>query len=773
MAFDGHLIDSPVLVNGKGTFTGILELGITTTTGTERTIQCIGSEANITLDLITKGTGIIRVPSGYEANINNDRHLVNRAFVNSKVAGIAISSLVSAPGVGQNNFVVTYDHSNTRYTLAAVPTGKTYGSGLEDVASVVKLGGTALDRHTDIIGNFNLNLGTTGNKLAAFQLNVTGQSSLVSGTTQIHLNGVNPFTVIGGVAGSSFIIDAGGGFLITDLQAGASQRGLKGSADFSANSTSNDFIQKVYADNRIGGKNVFSLITAPGVGQHNFAVIWDNTNNRYTLGSVGGGGGGGITNSAPSLNLMKSDGTNAIDSGLTVTGASGTITLSGLNIVNSAVRFGAGTTPSTFAISKQLEASNTGSFASSIATPFRLLANSTIGPITAGIGVGMDFVVSTNTIGPNFEIGGALYCLLSDATSGAEYFDISLRTMRNGSGPSEIIKFAPIGIGTSVRITTPGSLELNPAGILQINSNTIVNNVAKFGIVGDSTIDRRLHVEENTPNGTSTLYPIRLTSISTGSISDDFGTGIEFEVETASSNNEIGATIEALVIDRTSAAENFDLVFRTMVSGATAIEQFRISNLLSYFRSNIQLGISGVSGDRTISVSSSTTDSSLFLQTQGSGSFFFTGTSWGNGGLEIIGNSSITTIRRTITNSSLGNIQIVGAIGITSQNNGGDVSVVGGNGFGSSGNGNGGNILITSGQRRIAGSGVDGNIALDFRIGNLSLGSSSGSFGSGQKVIFINNATTNPSTNPTGGIINYSDSGIWKYRDTSGNIITI
>lgn len=57
--------------------------------------------------------------------------------------------------------------------------------------------------------------------------------------------------------------------------------------------------------------------------------------------------------------------------------------------------------------------------------------------------------------------------------------------------------------------------------------------------------------------------------------------------------------------------------------------------------------------------------------------------------------------------------------------------------------------------------------------GNISLLASSGSFGSGEKVIFIANATTVPTTNPTGGGILYVQSGALKYRGSSGTVTNI
>lgn len=48
-----------------------------------------------------------------------------------------------------------------------------------------------------------------------------------------------------------------------------------------------------------------------------------------------------------------------------------------------------------------------------------------------------------------------------------------------------------------------------------------------------------------------------------------------------------------------------------------------------------------------------------------------------------------------------------------------------------------------------------------------------GSFGSGSKVIFIANATTVPTTNPTGGGILYCEGGALKFRGSGGTVTTI
>lgn len=49
----------------------------------------------------------------------------------------------------------------------------------------------------------------------------------------------------------------------------------------------------------------------------------------------------------------------------------------------------------------------------------------------------------------------------------------------------------------------------------------------------------------------------------------------------------------------------------------------------------------------------------------------------------------------------------------------------------------------------------------------------SGSYGSGQGVVFIQNGTTVPTVNPTGGGVLYVESGALKYKGSSGTVTTI
>lgn len=96
--------------------------------------------------------------------------------------------------------------------------------------------------------------------------------------------------------------------------------------------------------------------------------------------------------------------------------------------------------------------------------------------------------------------------------------------------------------------------------------------------VGTTAPDRKTHSEYNSATTNAVTFPLRITSTSTGTPANGIGTGLEFEVETAAGNNEVGATIEAETTDVTSTSEDFDLVFKTMAAGAAAAESFRIKS---------------------------------------------------------------------------------------------------------------------------------------------------------------------------------------------------
>ena len=110
------------------------------------------------------------------------------------------------------------------------------------------------------------------------------------------------------------------------------------------------------------------------------------------------------------------------------------------------------------------------------------------------------------------------------------------------------------------------------------NTSVTIANTINVGI-GTASPANRFHLIDATATTNATIFPLRVEAQTTGTPAIGIGTGIQFATETATANNiEIGATIEAITTNVTGAAENFDLVFRTMAAGAAAAERLRVTS---------------------------------------------------------------------------------------------------------------------------------------------------------------------------------------------------
>ena len=207
------------------------------------------------------------------------------------------------------------------------------------------------------------------------------------------------------------------------------------------------------------------------------------------------------------------------------------------------------------------------------------------------------------------------------------------------------------------------------------------------------------------------------------------------------------------------------------------------SGLFSTSNGNITLG-TGISGaNRVFTSDGSATNVGTQFVNKGSGIFDFSGQvamkenaalaaglfvcylgagSYSSPENQIsIGVSSGSSSIQQLRNSGSAGFSINASAGHSGSTAGSTLTLTAGNGF-NSGNTNGGHIYLKAGVKNA--SGLDGNIGLL---------TDTGSFGSGEKVIFIANATTVPSTNPTGGGILYVEAGALKYRGSSGTVTTI
>lgn len=167
----------------------------------------------------------------------------------------------------------------------------------------------------------------------------------------------------------------------------------------------------------------------------------------------------------------------------------------------------------------------------------------------------------------------------SGGFSGSGLFSASAGNFTLGSnstsGTQRSIAVAGSGSNVGLTVTTKGTgdLALQPGGGLEVlvnSSNPSGSEDFQVGTILSST---------------DTVFPIfSLLRESTGTPAVGIGVSMTFRVETSGGNIETGATIEAVTTSVTGGAEEFDLVFKTMVGGAAPSEHLRMgSNKIGFF----------------------------------------------------------------------------------------------------------------------------------------------------------------------------------------------
>jgi hypothetical protein len=157
----------------------------------------------------------------------------------------------------------------------------------------------------------------------------------------------------------------------------------------------------------------------------------------------------------------------------------------------------------------------------------------------------------------------------------------------------------------------------------------------------------------------------------------------------------------------------------TILTSETGFEYDSTNNRLTV--NEIYLGTSSIAGGKIMSVQSSDADADMIMFPKGTNGKFRVGvyssymSVYGDGGGDDL------NIAQLQPSSDAANFNLRGKAGISGTPNGGDIAVIAGTAYSTTGNGNGGAVLIQSGQRRTAGSGVDGNITIDALTGYLIL----------------------------------------------------
>jgi hypothetical protein len=213
-----------------------------------------------------------------------------------------------------------------------------------------------------------------------------------------------------------------------------------------------------------------------------------------------------------------------------------------------------------------------------------------------GVGAGIEFAARTGV--GTYVAGAYIDAPATSVTAAAETFDLAFGTTNAGASAYKVwIKGdGKVGVGTSSPValldvagtsSLNGAVTINEAGAdadTRIEGDTDDNLVFvdastdRVGIGTTTGPSRKLHVQQTSATTNAVTQVLRIDSQSSGTPANGIGVGMEFAVETAALNTEIGATIEAVTTDVTAGSEDFDLSFKTMAAGAAAAERFRATS---------------------------------------------------------------------------------------------------------------------------------------------------------------------------------------------------
>ncbi len=139
-------------------------------------------------------------------------------------------------------------------------------------------------------------------------------------------------------------------------------------------------------------------------------------------------------------------------------------------------------------------------------------------------------------------------------------------------------KFATDADGVNVTGQVDISTDLNVGDDVSLTSDAAVINLgadSEVNITHVADTGVTLNVENSTTNAVTDV--LKLQAQSSGTPAAGIGTGIEFSTETAAGTLEIGGVIESVTTGITPTSEEFDMVFKTMSSGATAAERLKLN----------------------------------------------------------------------------------------------------------------------------------------------------------------------------------------------------
>lgn len=187
-------------------------------------------------------------------------------------------------------------------------------------------------------------------------------------------------------------------------------------------------------------------------------------------------GGGGISNSAANNEMMKSDGTNAVPSGIFSTTAGDIILGTGLAGSQRSISAAGSATDVTLSLSSKginpvvvsdgnitallslgssaLQLTSVGTHTNTVLNVLQITGQTSNTPAT-GIGTGIQII--TETSASNYETGTILESVTTNVGSGTEAFDLVLRLMDAGATATEKWRMSSLGVQTIAQaVSAPG-----------------------------------------------------------------------------------------------------------------------------------------------------------------------------------------------------------------------------------------------------------------------------------------------------------------------------
>ena len=181
-----------------------------------------------------------------------------------------------------------------------------------------------------------------------------------------------------------------------------------------------------------------------------------------------------------------------------------------------------------------------------------------------------------------------------------------------------------LNVGDDVSLTSDAAV-INLGGDSEVN----ITHVHNTGVT--------LNVENSTTNSVTDLLKLQVQSSGTPAVG--IGTGIEFSTETAAGTLEIGRIIESVTTGLTPTSEEFDMIFKTMSSGATAAERLKLNG------SGATVGNINVNGNTIISTN---TNGNIALTPNGTGEVDITKVDIDGGAIDAVTlgtNSAVTELQ--------------------------------------------------------------------------------------------------------------------------------